>query len=210
MSPLGQYAKSSLRADVFRFAPNIGRYSAALGDFDYRAGSRSPPCAIARRMPPIPTASGSLRRSCRPTCAARNRSRRLLPILYLKGNSTGDFSEALAELLRKDANGPIGAALTARSSNYFPRSQAAKATGAGMGPVGPPSAFIEPAGLPDPRGRWQCAPRICSELSTIVLQRETISRGAIIWLAMAAWTTLLPASCCTLVVGVALLLFVMP
>jgi hypothetical protein len=47
-------------------------------------------------------------------------------------------------------------------------------------------------------------------LSTIVLQRETISRGAIIWLAMAAWTTLLPASCCTLVVGVALLLFVMP
>ena len=27
-----------------------------------------------------------------------------------------------------------------------------------------------------------------------VLPRETISRGAIIWLAMAAWTTLLPAS----------------
>jgi hypothetical protein len=41
----GQYAKSSLRADVFRFAPNIGRYSAAsfMGDFDYRAGSRSIP-----------------------------------------------------------------------------------------------------------------------------------------------------------------------
>jgi hypothetical protein len=29
MSLLGQYAKSSLRADVFRFAPNIGRYSVA-------------------------------------------------------------------------------------------------------------------------------------------------------------------------------------
>ena len=45
MSQLGQYAKSSLRADVFRFAPNIGRYSAAslMGDFDYRAGSQSPP-----------------------------------------------------------------------------------------------------------------------------------------------------------------------
>jgi hypothetical protein len=28
-SELGQYAKSSLRADVFRYAPNIGRYSAA-------------------------------------------------------------------------------------------------------------------------------------------------------------------------------------
>jgi hypothetical protein len=27
MSVEGQYAKSSLRADVFRFAPNIGRYS---------------------------------------------------------------------------------------------------------------------------------------------------------------------------------------
>jgi hypothetical protein len=34
-------------------------------------------------------------------------------------------------------NGPIGAALTARSSNYFPRSQATKATGAGMGPWDP-------------------------------------------------------------------------
>jgi hypothetical protein len=27
-----------------------------------------------------------------------------------------------------------------------------------------------------------------------LLPRETISRGAIIWLAMAVWTTLLPAS----------------
>ena len=38
--------------------------------------SASRVCAIARRTPPIPTASGSLRRSCRPTCAARNPSRR--------------------------------------------------------------------------------------------------------------------------------------
>jgi hypothetical protein len=39
-----QYAKSSLRADVFRFAPNIGRSSVAsfMDDFDYRAGSQSP------------------------------------------------------------------------------------------------------------------------------------------------------------------------
>jgi putative transposase len=29
----------------------------------------------------------------------------LLPILYLKGISTGDFSEALAALLGKDASG---------------------------------------------------------------------------------------------------------
>jgi hypothetical protein len=44
MSELGQNAKSALRADVFRFAPNIGRYAAAqfMGEFDYRAGSRSP------------------------------------------------------------------------------------------------------------------------------------------------------------------------
>jgi len=32
--------------------------------------------AIARQTLPTPTASGSLRRSCRLTCAARNRSRR--------------------------------------------------------------------------------------------------------------------------------------
>ena len=32
--------------------------------------------AIARPPSPIPAASGSRRRSCRPTCAARNRSRR--------------------------------------------------------------------------------------------------------------------------------------
>jgi len=37
---------------------------------------RQPRVRIARRKPPIPTASGSRRRSCRPTCAARNRSRR--------------------------------------------------------------------------------------------------------------------------------------
>jgi hypothetical protein len=36
LSQLGQNAKSSLRADVFRFAPNIGRYAAAqfMGEFD--------------------------------------------------------------------------------------------------------------------------------------------------------------------------------
>lgn len=34
-----------------------------------------------------------------PTCAARNGSRKLLPVLYLKGISTGDFSEALAARL---------------------------------------------------------------------------------------------------------------
>jgi hypothetical protein len=47
---LGQNAKSSLRADVFRFAHNIGRYAAAqfMGDFDYRAGSRSTPLSEKR------------------------------------------------------------------------------------------------------------------------------------------------------------------
>ena len=66
---------------------------------------RQPRGAIARRPPPIPTASGSLRRSCRPTCAGSKSIETLLPILYLKGISTGDFSEALAALLGKDAAG---------------------------------------------------------------------------------------------------------
>ncbi len=38
----------------------------------------------------------------------------LLPVLYLKGISTGDFSEALAALLGKDASGEA----TERSSEY--------------------------------------------------------------------------------------------
>jgi hypothetical protein len=43
-SGMGQYAKSSLRADVFRFAPQQRTLLAAyfMGDFDYRAGGRSP------------------------------------------------------------------------------------------------------------------------------------------------------------------------
>jgi hypothetical protein len=88
-------------------------------------------------------------------------------------------------------NGPIGAALTARSSNYFPRSQATKAPGAGMGPWDP---F---GNLSNRRVTSQEMVMCASHLLRIVdnvLPRETISRGAIIWLAMAAWTTLLPAS----------------
>jgi hypothetical protein len=59
MSQSGQYAKSSLRADVFRFAPNIGRYSAAqfMGSITARAvghpvegkalrPQHSPPCSL--------------------------------------------------------------------------------------------------------------------------------------------------------------------
>ena len=68
-------------------------------------------CAIARRPLPTRTASGSRRRSCRPTCAGRKSIETLLPILYLKGISTGDFSEALAALLGKDAAGLSASAI---------------------------------------------------------------------------------------------------
>jgi len=62
----------------------------ARGDDRYRSGRRAPTrvCVIARRPPPIPTASGSRRRSCRPTCAGQSRSRRCCRSLYLKGIST--------------------------------------------------------------------------------------------------------------------------
>jgi hypothetical protein len=40
----------------------------------------------------------------------------LLPILYLKGISTGDFSEALAALLGKDATGTAGERFAAETA----------------------------------------------------------------------------------------------
>jgi putative transposase len=46
----------------------------------------------------------------------------LLPILYLKGISTGDFSEALAALLGKDAAGLSASAIGRLSSNNLCRS----------------------------------------------------------------------------------------
>ena len=49
-------------------------------------------------------ASSVLRpRSCRPTCGRTKSVEELIPWLYLKGISTGDFSEALAALLGPDA-----------------------------------------------------------------------------------------------------------
>jgi hypothetical protein len=60
--------------------------------------------AIARRTLPTPTASGSLRRSCRPTCAGRiDRDAAADPLSG--GDLDRDFSEALAVLLGKDAAG---------------------------------------------------------------------------------------------------------
>src|SRR5271156_1408695 len=46
MSQMGQYAKSSLRTDVFRFAPNNGRYSAAC---PRPAARRERPRPLARK-----------------------------------------------------------------------------------------------------------------------------------------------------------------
>jgi putative transposase len=69
-------------------------------------------CATAVRPPPIPTASGSRHRSCRPTCAGRSRSRPCCrSSIYLKGVSTGDFSEALSALRGKDAAGLSASAI---------------------------------------------------------------------------------------------------
>ena len=43
----------------------------------------------------------------------------LLPILYLKGISTGDFSEALAALLGKDAAGLSASAIGRLKDGWF-------------------------------------------------------------------------------------------
>ncbi|MHC2380072.1 transposase-like protein [Bradyrhizobium liaoningense] len=62
-------------------------------------------CAIARPPPPIPDRI-RFSPSVVPPYMRRSKSiETLLPILYLKGISTGDFSEALAALLGKDAAG---------------------------------------------------------------------------------------------------------
>jgi hypothetical protein len=57
-------------------------------------------CATAR--PKASSASASRLRSCRPY-ARRSKSLVLIPILYLKSVSTGDFAEAVTALLGKDA-----------------------------------------------------------------------------------------------------------
>src|SRR5258706_12544571 len=51
------------------------------------------------------SASASHQLFCRPTPGGRRASKMLIPILYLKGVSTGDFEEALIALLGKDAGG---------------------------------------------------------------------------------------------------------
>src|SRR5260221_9729274 len=51
------------------------------------------------------SASASHQLFCRPTPGGRRASKMLIPILYLKGVSTGDFEEALVALLGKDAGG---------------------------------------------------------------------------------------------------------
>src|SRR4051794_416038 len=55
-------------------------------------------------MKRLGSASGSARGSCRATRAARRRST-TLPVLYLRGLSTGDFRPALEQLLGEDAAG---------------------------------------------------------------------------------------------------------
>jgi putative transposase len=67
--------------------------------------------AIARPALPILAASGS-RLSILPPCMRRSKSiETLLSVLYLKGISTGDFSEALAALLGKHAAGLSASAI---------------------------------------------------------------------------------------------------
>jgi hypothetical protein len=56
----------------------------------------------------------------------------LIPILYLKGVSTGDFEEALLALLGKDAGGLSASTVAGRTS-----------TRAGAGAISPPSAHRE-------------------------------------------------------------------
>ncbi len=62
-------------------------------------------CAIARRTPPIPTASGSRRRSRLPLCVARSRSRRCAADPLPEGDIDRRLLRALAALLGKDAGG---------------------------------------------------------------------------------------------------------
>ena len=74
------------------------------------------PCAsrvyvIGRRRLMIPAASASRHRFCRPYMRRSKSIETLLPILYLKGISSGDFSEALAALLGKDAAGLSASAI---------------------------------------------------------------------------------------------------
>ena len=56
--------------------------------------------------------SGSPARSCRASCARCQAFEGLIPVLYLKGISTGDFGEALAAILGEGAKGLSASTIT--------------------------------------------------------------------------------------------------
>ena len=99
-----------MRAGAVSFATVIiasARFKPASG----RSRCAAPGCATAG-VQERPARSVSPRRSCRPASGGPSRSRNSCPWLYLKGISTGDFTEALAALLGPDAPGLSASTIT--------------------------------------------------------------------------------------------------
>src|SRR5690348_11827688 len=61
----------------------------------------------------------------------------LLPILYLKGISTGDFSEALAALLGKDAAGLSASAIGRLKDGWLDEGASATSSSTSVNPASP-------------------------------------------------------------------------
>src|SRR5262245_39227696 len=82
-----------------------------------RSRSVVPRCAIGARWAQR-RKSASPRRSCRSGRDGRRVSDALLPVLYLRGVSTGDFQEALTALLGKDAPNLSPAVITRLTAEW--------------------------------------------------------------------------------------------
>ena len=78
----------------------------------------------------------------------------LLPILYLKGISTGDFSEALAALLGKDAAGLSASAIGPAGSTSTPRGRGAICRRSATSTSGPMASISRHASKTKSSASW--------------------------------------------------------
>ena len=99
----------------------------------------------------VPSASALRRRFCLPTCAGRRVWRCWIPILYLKGTSTGDFADALIALLGTpagsrprplDTSRRTGGRSTRAGASAISRPNATSTSGVGA-PNNTPSEIID-------------------------------------------------------------------
>ena len=132
---LGRHA--DLKTEDGRGRDRASRPSARARDHDRHwpgGGSPASGSRSGRGRRAMPSASASARPSCRRYARRTKSLDVLIPILYLKGLSTGDFQEALAALLGKDAPG-LSASTISRLKEIVERRARSLAQARSVGPA---------------------------------------------------------------------------